>query len=75
MKKPTELLSEKRWKIVEPVFPDCKRRKDGRSRPWGSTMVPAPSCVSIDFSLNEPECDRRLHLSIGANQRLSRDRS
>lgn len=33
MKKPAELLSEKQWKIFEPLFPEPKRRKEGRGRP------------------------------------------
>jgi transposase len=33
MKKPAELLSEKQWKILEPLFPEPNRRKDGRGRP------------------------------------------
>jgi transposase len=36
MKKPPELLSEKQWKILEPLFPEPKRRKDGRGWPWAS---------------------------------------
>jgi len=36
MKKPPELLSEDQWKILEPMFPEPKRRKDGRGRPWSS---------------------------------------
>jgi transposase len=33
MKKRQELLSEKQWKILEPLFPESKGRKDGRGRP------------------------------------------
>jgi transposase len=36
MKKPQQLLSEEQWKILEPLFPEPKRRKDGRGRPWAS---------------------------------------
>ena len=36
MKKQPELLSEKQWKVLEPLFPEPKRRKDGRGRPWAS---------------------------------------
>jgi transposase len=34
MKKRQELLSQEQWKILEPLFPEPKRRKDGRGRPW-----------------------------------------
>jgi transposase len=30
MKKPQQSLSEEQWKILEPLFPEPKRRKDGR---------------------------------------------
>jgi transposase len=36
MKKPPELLSEEQWKILEPLFPEPQRRKDGRGRPWAT---------------------------------------
>jgi len=32
-----ELLSEEQWKILELLFPEPKRRKDGRGRPWSPT--------------------------------------
>jgi transposase len=35
-KKREVLLSEVQWKIVEPLFPEPRRRKDGRGRPWAS---------------------------------------
>lgn len=34
MKKQQLLLSEEQWKILEPLFPEPKRRKDGRARSW-----------------------------------------
>jgi transposase len=36
MKKQQELLSEEQWRIVEPLFPKPRRRKDGCGRPWAS---------------------------------------
>ena len=36
MKKRLELLSEEQWGILEPLFPERKRRKDGRGRPWAA---------------------------------------
>ena len=36
MKKLLELLSEKQWKILELLFPEPKRRKDSRGRPWAA---------------------------------------
>ena len=36
MKKKKQLLSEEQWKILEPLFPEPKRRRDGRGRPWTS---------------------------------------
>ncbi len=33
-KKRQVLLSEAQWKILEPLFPAPRRRKDGRGRPW-----------------------------------------
>lgn len=39
MKKRRELLSEEQWKILEPLFPEPKRRKDGRGRPWAANRA------------------------------------
>ena len=36
MKKRLELLSEEQWGILGPLFPEPKRRKDGRGRPWAT---------------------------------------
>src|ERR1035438_9302445 len=36
MKKRPELLSEKQWLALVPLFPEPKRRKDGRGRPWAT---------------------------------------
>lgn len=30
------MLSEEQWEILCPLFPEPKRRKDGRGRPWAS---------------------------------------
>ena len=29
-------LSEVQWEVLCPLFPEPKRRKDGRGRPWAS---------------------------------------
>lgn len=35
-KKRQVLLSEAQWEVLCPLFPEPKRRKDGRGRPWAS---------------------------------------
>ena len=39
MRKRQELLSEAQWKVLEGLFPEPKRRKDGRGRPWASNRA------------------------------------
>ena len=39
MKKRQQLLSEEQWEILCPLFPEPKRRKDGRGRPWASNRA------------------------------------
>ena len=34
-----KLLSEEQWRILEPLFPEPKRRKDGRRRPWAARLA------------------------------------
>ncbi len=34
MKKRPVFFSEEQWAIIAPLFPEPKRRKDGRGRPW-----------------------------------------
>ena len=34
MKKRLVLLSEAQWMMLAPLFPEPKRRRDGRGRPW-----------------------------------------
>jgi transposase len=29
-------LSERQWELIENLFPEPKRRRDGRGRPWAS---------------------------------------
>jgi transposase len=36
MKKRPVLLSEAQWSVLAPLFPEPKRRKDGRGRPWAT---------------------------------------
>lgn len=35
-KKRFELLTEAQWRLIEPLLPEPKRRKDRRGRPWAS---------------------------------------
>jgi transposase len=39
MKKRQALLSEEQWAVLVPLFPEPKRRKDGRGRPWASNRA------------------------------------
>lgn len=39
MKKKPELLSEAQWLVLAPLFPEPKRRRDGRGRPWASNRA------------------------------------
>src|ERR1700733_13493398 len=39
MKKREALLSEEQWAVMVPLFPEPKRRKDGRGRPWASNRA------------------------------------
>ena len=34
MKKRQKLLTDEQWKLIEPLFPKPKRRRDKRGRPW-----------------------------------------
>src|SRR6266404_2454732 len=39
MKKRQKLLTEEQWELLEPLFPEPKRRRDGRGRPWASNRA------------------------------------
>jgi hypothetical protein len=39
MKKRQALLSEEQWAVLIPLFPEPRRRKDGRGRPWASNRA------------------------------------
>jgi transposase len=39
MKKRESLLSEEQWAVLVPLFPEPRRRKDGRGRPWASNRA------------------------------------
>ncbi len=39
MKKRQELLTDEQWELPEPLFPEAKRRRDGRGRPWASNRA------------------------------------
>ena len=39
MKKRTVLLSEQQWPLLAPLFPEPRRRNDGRGRPWASNRA------------------------------------
>jgi len=39
MKKRPVLLSEEQWTVLAPLFPEPKRRRDGRGRPWASNRA------------------------------------
>jgi transposase len=39
MRKRQALLSEEQWAVLVPLFPEPKRRRDGRSRPWVSNRA------------------------------------
>ncbi|WP_429629604.1 transposase [Tunturiibacter psychrotolerans] len=39
MKKRAVLLSEKQWALLALLFPELKRRKDGRGRTWASNRA------------------------------------
>jgi len=36
MRNRQKLLTDKQWELIEPLFPQPKRRKDNRGRPWSS---------------------------------------
>jgi transposase len=33
------LLTDEQWKLIEPLLPEMKRRKDNRGRPWASNRA------------------------------------
>jgi len=39
MKKRQKLLSDEQWEIVGPLFPEPRRRRDNRGRPWASNRA------------------------------------
>jgi len=39
MKKRQKLLTDERWAVIEGLFPEPKRRKDKRGRPWASNRA------------------------------------
>jgi len=52
-KKREVLLDDVQWSVLAPLFPEPKRRKDGRGRPWSSNR----SCVEgyCGFCGQEPD--------------------
>jgi transposase len=36
MRNRQKLLTDEQWELIEPLFPQPKRRKDNRGRPWAS---------------------------------------
>lgn len=39
MKKRQKLLTEEQWELIGPLFPDPRRRRDNRGRPWASNRA------------------------------------
>ena len=39
MKKRQKLLTDEQWELIGPLFPEPKRRKDGRGRPWAANRT------------------------------------
>ena len=39
MKKRQKLLSDEQWELIGPLFPEPRRRKDNRGRPWAENRV------------------------------------
>ena len=39
MKKRQKLLADEQWETVEPLFPEPRRRRDNRGRPWAANRV------------------------------------
>jgi transposase len=39
MKKRQKLLSDEQWELIGPLFPEPRRRKDNRGRPWAENRA------------------------------------
>jgi hypothetical protein len=39
MKKRQKLLTDEQWRLIEPLLPEPRRRKDNRGRPWASNRA------------------------------------
>ena len=39
MKKRQKLLKDEQWELIAPLFPNPRRRKDNRGRPWASNRA------------------------------------
>jgi transposase len=39
MRNRQKLLTDEQWELIEPLFPQPKRRKDNRGRPWASNRA------------------------------------